>query len=163
MAIGLTEKHLTLIRWSELRSGGHGSAEAVGERLRALLLEDADTAQDAYRQLENAVVSQHDLFQCAPAVVSVIVAAVAEGVIPAANLALALDQLGRILGGYPDMSELRLGNQDLRQQCLDAAARGYWALMKVAWERDEHGAWEVARDVLKVLDPEHSSALLGAE
>jgi hypothetical protein len=52
----------------------------------------------AYERLENPVISQGHLFECAPAVVSVIVAAVADGTVPAANLASSLDLLGRIPG-----------------------------------------------------------------
>jgi hypothetical protein len=160
MIVALADKQLSLIPWVELRCDG-GLSSAVGEDLRVLLFIDDDTADDAYHRLENPVVSQGHLFECAPAVVSVIVAAVADRTVPPPNLAPVLDLLGRILAGYPDESEVVLGRGDLRQRCHEEALRGYWALMRVARTQDPFNAWRVAVDVLSVLDPEHSGRFVG--
>lgn len=155
VSAGLADRQLRLIRWDELRCNW-GMAGAVAQDLRVLLSVDDDSADEAYENLENPVVSQGHLFECAPAVVSVIVAAVADGTVPEANVAPSLDLLGRILAGYPDESEVALGRGDLRERCHEEALRGYWALMRVACQRDPFNAWRVAVDVLSVLDPGHS-------
>ncbi|KRD40429.1 hypothetical protein ASE27_05930 [Oerskovia sp. Root918] len=155
----LAEKQLCLVPWDRLRAGG-GNASGAGEDLRMLLFAEGDADDGAYERLDNEVESQGDLFQCAPAVVSVIVAAVAEGSIPAANLASVLDVLGRVVAGYPDRDEVAAGNGDLREQCHAEAMKGYWSLLRVAVERDSFNAWRVARDVVSALDEEHSRRIL---
>ena len=159
----LAEKQWRLIPWNDLRSGNDDHARQVGDDLRILLFVDADAetgAASAYSRLENVVEAQGHLFQCAPAVVSVIVAAVAEGSIPAANLAPSLDVLGRILAGYADASEVARGHGDLRQQCHAEAMKGYWSLLRAASERDPFNAWRVAQAVLVALDEAHSRRIL---
>lgn len=154
----LAEKQLRLVPWSDLRAGG-GNAGRVGDDLRMLLFAEGD-ADGAYERLENELEAQGDLFQCAPAAVATIVAAVAEGSIPAANLASALDVLGRVVAGYADRSEAAAGNGDLREQCHAEAMKGYWSLLQVASQRDPFNAWRVAQAVLDVLDEEHSRKIL---
>lgn len=102
---GLAARQSDLFDWDQLRSSG-GDASTVRDDLRVLLVAGSDDAAEAYCKLENPVVSQGHLFECAPAVVSVIVAAVADDSVPPANLASALDLLGRIVAGYPDESEI---------------------------------------------------------
>ncbi|WP_419707575.1 hypothetical protein [Promicromonospora sp. NFX87] len=155
----LAEKQLHLVPWSDLRAGG-GNAGHVGEDLRMLLFAEGDADDGAYERLENELEAQGDLFQCAPAAVATIVAAVAEGSIPAANLATVLDVLGRIVAGHADSSEIALGNGDLREQCHAEAMKGYWSLLQVAIERDPFNAWQAARAVLAVLDEENSKRIL---
>jgi hypothetical protein len=117
---------------------------------------DDDAADEAIQNLENPVVSQGHLFECAPAVVSVIMAAVTDDTVPAPNLGPALDLLGRIVAGYPSESEVAAGRLDLRQRCHEEALRGYWALIRVACTPDPFNAWRIAVDILSVLDEEHS-------
>lgn len=155
----LADKQLRLIPWDELRAGG-GDAGGVGADLRMLLFAERDADDGAYERLENEVESQGDVFQCAPAVVSVIVAAVAEGSVPAANLASVLDVLGRVVAGAPGQDEVAAGNGDLRERCHAEAMKGYWSLLRVAAGRDPFNAWRVARDVLSALDEEHSKTIL---
>ncbi|MGW5365477.1 hypothetical protein [Actinopolymorpha pittospori] len=155
----LADKQLRLIPWANLRAGG-GDAGRVGTDLRMLLFAEGAADDGAYERLENEVEAQGDLFQCAPAVASVIIAAVAEGSIPAANLATALDVLGRVVAGHADRSEVAAGNGDLRGQCHAEAMKGYWSLLRVAAERDPFSAWQVAQAVLAVLDEEHSKKIL---
>jgi hypothetical protein len=133
----------------------------VAAELRVLLFVDEEIANEAYDYLENPVVSQGNLFECSPAVVSVIVAAVADGTIPPSSLAPSLDLLGRIIAGYSDKSEVEAGRADLRERCHEEALKGYWALMRVACGRDSFNAWQVAAAVLSVLDEEHSKRFVG--
>jgi hypothetical protein len=158
----LAERQLELTSWGGLRSGS-GNAAEVGADVEMLLFAEGDADDGAYERLENEVEAQGHLFECAPAVVSVIVAAVAEGVIPAANLAPCLDVLGRIVGGYPDASEVALGRSDLRELCHREAMKGYWSLMRLACERDPFNAWRTAQAVLAVLDEEGVRTFLGEE
>ena len=155
----LAERQLRTTPWKGLRSGS-GDATEVGVDLEMLLFAEGDADDGAYERLENEVESQGYLFECAPAVVSVIVAAVAEGAIPAENLASCLDVLGRIVAGYPDASEVAVGRSDLRELCHHEAMRGYWSLMRVASERDRFNAWRAADAVLAVLDEKHSRTIL---
>ena len=156
MSSSLAVRQLALIDWDELRSGSGSSARRVAVDLRALLGIDDDVANEARADLENPVVSQGHLFECAPAVVSVIVAAVADGTIPPPSLGEVLDLLGRIVAGYSAPSELALGRTDLRRRCHEEAWKGYWALMRVACARDPFNAWKEAVEILSMLDPEHS-------
>lgn len=156
---GLADRQLRLIPWEALRCES-GSAMAVVDDLRTLVSEDSDAAIGACTRLENPAVSQGHLFECAPAVVSVIVAAVSDGTVPPENLAAALDLLGRILAGYPDESEVAAGREDLRQRCHEEAMKGYWALLRVACGGDPFNAWRVAVDILPMLDAEHSARFM---
>ena len=158
--VSLADRQLRLVRWDELRCGSGGSAGAVEDDLRTLLFVDGDAAAAAYGRLENPAVSQGHLFECAPAVVSVIVAAITDGTVPPSNVASALDLLGRILAGYPDESEVAQGREDLSHRCHHEALRGYWALLRVACGRDAFNAWRVAVDVLSMLDDEHSTTFV---
>jgi hypothetical protein len=160
MSVGLAEKQLRLFKWETLRASG-GFAGAVPEHLRIMLAAEDDIAVNiACDWLENPIVSQGDLFECAPAVVSVIVAALADGTVPIRNLPPVIDRLGLIIAGYADKSEVLLGREDLREKCHVEARKGYWTLMQIACARDPFNAWELATDVLSVLDPEHSSMFL---
>jgi hypothetical protein len=161
MAIAMADRQLRLTEWDRLRCGNGSSSTVVATELRVLLFVDTEAASRAYGNLENPVVSQGHLFECSPAVVSVIVAAVADGTIPPACLASSLDLLGRIVAGYPDESEVAAGCADLRERCHEEALKGYWALLRVACGRDPFNAWQAAVDVLAVLDEEHSKRFVG--
>lgn len=158
----LAERQLRLIPWGDLRSDSDDAVE-VGKDLEMLIFAEGDADDGAAYRLENRIESQGHLFECAPAVVSVIVAAAAEGSIPAGNLGPCLDLLGRIVAGYSAPSEVALGRTDLRERCQREAMKGYWSLMRVARERDPFNAWQLARDVLAILDEEHSQAVLSEE
>ncbi|WP_285100706.1 hypothetical protein [Promicromonospora sp. MEB111] len=125
-----------------------------------LLFEEELAGDGAYERLENAIEAQGDLFECAPAVVSVIVAAIAENSIPAANLVPSLDVLGRIVVGHSARSEVAVGNGDLRERCHAEAMKGYWSLLWTATQRDSFNAWQAAQAILSVLDEEHSKEFL---
>jgi len=125
-----------------------------------MLFGEGKAAGDAYMRLENLVVAQGNLFQCAPAVTSVVVAAIVDEAVPEKSLAMVLDLLGRIVGGEADPSEVDAGNGDLSAQCQAEALRGYWSIVRIALSSDPFGAHEVAADVLAVLDEPRSRLLL---
>jgi hypothetical protein len=89
-----------------------------------LLTVESPEAVEAYRRMENAVVSQGHLFECAPSAVRVLMSAIADRAVPDANLGAVLDMLCRILAGYPDDSEVEAGNGDLDEQCHKEALKG---------------------------------------
>lgn len=158
----LLYRQLSLTSWATIRSG-RGSAEGVADLLRVALLQDDDSADEALEDLENIVVAQGNVFECAPPVVAAILAALAGDVIPVANLAPCLDLLGRIVAGRPDPTEVALGAEDLTNRVLDEAMRGYWLLVRTATGNDPLGAWRTASAVLTALDAAHSRALLGVD
>jgi hypothetical protein len=92
--------------------------------------------------------------------VSVIVAALADGTIPAPNQAPSLDLLGGIVAGHSDETEVAAGVADVRDRCHAEAVKGYWALIRVACSRDPFNAQRVAADVLSVLDGDHAERFL---
>jgi hypothetical protein len=157
--VNLAERQLQIIPWDDLRAGGENGSAVVAD-LRTMLFEEGRQAGDAYLRLENPVVAQGNLFEVAPAVVSVIVAAITDASIPEKNVAMVLDLLGRILGGAPDPSEVAAGRSDLQERCQAEALRGYWSIVKVAANADQYGAHEVAADVLDVLDEVHGPRFL---
>jgi len=150
----LTHDQIRGIDWQHLRSG-RGDSSSVARDLEALLLGDSAQASAAYAQLENAIESQGRIFECAPAAVAVIIAAIADDVIPAGNVASSLDLLGRVLAGRPDRSELDTGRDDLREAVYSEAIRGYWLLVRIARRRDVFNAWDVAADVVYLLDDQY--------
>lgn len=159
MSPNLAERQLQIISWEKLQPGGEEGSK-LAEDLRTMLFTEGKAAGDAYLRLENPVVAQGNLFECAPAVVSVIIAAVSDASIPEKNLAMVLDLLGRIVGGAADSSEVEAGRGDLQERCQQEASKGYWSLLKIAAAHDPYGAHEVATDVLELIDQPHSHLFL---
>lgn len=155
----LPERQLQITSWADLGAGEENGSTVVAD-LRTMLFEDGPQAGDAYMRLENSVVAQGNLFEVAPAVASVIVAAITDGSIPEKNVALVLDLLGRIVGGAADPSEVAAGRGDLAERCQAEALLGYWSIVKLAAIQDAYGAHDMAANVLEVLDTDHSSRLL---
>lgn len=159
MSSGLAERQWNLVDWKSLRTGG-GTPD-VGADLRTLLTDISQASNAAFDRMENAIVSQGHLFECAPSVVRVITAAIADESIPERNLGATLDLLCRILAGFPDVSEMELGRDDLDQRCHQEAMRGYWPLMKIAAaDPDEFDTQGLAREAVEMLDERHSIEFL---
>jgi hypothetical protein len=157
--VGLAQRQLATIAWNGLRVEG-GSAEEVPSDLHELLFVDDERSEEAYWRLINSVVCQGSLFSSAPAVVSVIAAALADGAVPARNLRQSLDVVGRLVGGRADGSEVAAGNKNLQHDCLLEALKAYWPLVRVALTPDPYGASDLATELLGLLDGEHSRRLL---
>lgn len=156
---GLARRQIAVTPWRALRSGS-GDASTVARDLKTLLLDDVERAGRAYAALENVVESQGHLFECAPAVVAVIAAAISDGTVPAANLAPTLDLLGRVLAGHAAPSETALGNTRVREECHASAMQAYWPLVRLALLDDEFHAQDVARDIVLALDEAAARAVL---
>jgi hypothetical protein len=152
MSTGLAERELTATPWTDLRAC-YQAADRVPDQLRLLLFsEDQEVVSQAYGQIEGLVVAQGDLFECAPAVVRVIVAGIAESSIPMPNLGSTLEFLTMILTGHADESEVAAGCADLQARCHLEAMRGYWAIAAVAHTHDAHQNCELAADIIEMLD-----------
>ncbi|MCC2315843.1 hypothetical protein [Cellulomonas xiejunii] len=163
MSASVAGRQLKLVPWDKLESGDGPDAATVARDLELLLFAAADVDDGAYERLENMIESQGYLFECAPAAVSVIVAAATEGSIQHAALAPSLDVLGRIVGPCASPPSPEPKQNQLREACRAEAMKGYWALIRIAMERDRYRAWAVAESVLAVLDKEHSRAILNEE
>jgi hypothetical protein len=161
MSVGLAQRQLESISWSTLRVEG-GWATDVPSDLQALLFVDAESAEEAYLRLTNSVVCQGSTFRSAPAVVSVIMAALTDESIPALNMRQTIDLLGRLVGGRADRSEVAEGYVNIREECATEALRGYWSLVKVALTPDPYRASQLASELLRMLDSEHASRILTA-
>jgi hypothetical protein len=152
-------RQFALVDWGALRSGG--SPERMKDDLWTLLTVDGSAANEAFFGLENEVVAQGDLFECAPSVVSAIMAALAGDVVPLANRGAVLDLLCRVLLGHSAPSEVEAGNLDLTQQVHREATKGYWTLIEIAaGERDPYDAWDLAGQAAEMIDEAHTVALL---
>lgn len=152
----LVDELLNAPNWLHMRSGNSSTAMQVRDDLRTLLFSgDPSAVNAAYGRIENPVVAQGNLYQCAPAVVSVIVAGLAERAIPHKNLGSALDFLGLILTGYSAKSEEAKGEPHLRRKCFNEAVRGYWSIRALALSPDNsYEMSSLVEEIVEILDLE---------
>ncbi len=110
--------------WRDLREAS-GSAAGIPHALEGMLTADSPNAVDvAYWKLENHVVVQGELFEAAPHVVSVLLAALLDNSPSFIRIGI-LELLFQILGGESHESE---GERDLGPKCRDLAREGLWLL-----------------------------------
>lgn len=156
--VGLARSQLAAVPWSTLPANG-GRGEEVRDLLTTMLFSRVtDEVNVAYRRIENSVTAQGDLSPCAPGVVSVIMAAVAER--DATDLALGpvLDLLGLTLAGFTARWEVEIGTRDLRAACYREATKGYWGLRRLAASHDgAPGVVELAGILVSMLDDEEAA------
>jgi hypothetical protein len=155
LGMGLAQAQLASVSWATLGAGNR-TAEHVRDLLTTMLFsEDSEAVGEAYTWIENPVTAQGDLSECAPAVVSVIMAALAEESVPARNLGPVLDFLGLVLRGYTATWELARGVRGLRADCYREAMKGYWTLRKVALLADDpYDNADLAGVLVEMLDDE---------
>lgn len=148
--------------WGTMRSGS-GDAGRVSDDLAVLLFGDGQAVEGAAARLAVEIESQGHLFECAPAVVTVVLAAVAERAVPPVNLARALGLVGRTLGGPVATAGASPEQVRLREECRRETMKAYWILVHTATASS--GSFigrQAAREVLELLDEEHARALLAA-
>jgi hypothetical protein len=156
LGAGLARAQLASISWATLGAGNR-TAEHVRDHLMTTMLfsEDSRAVEEAYTWIENPVTAQGDLSECAPAVVSVIMAAVADDSVPYPNLGPVLDLLGLTLAGYTATWELERGVRGLRAACYREAMKGYWSLRSIATLPTDRGDVSgEARTIVEMLDDE---------
>jgi hypothetical protein len=148
----LVELELERHDWGSLREIA-GSAEAVPDALRGLLAARAPAEIDRfYWRLENRVVAQGGLYQAALPVVSVLLAALVEG-IPSTVKGSVLDLLFEIVAGSPTQEEVEAGNAGLGEACRDAAREGLWLIYRELWSAKSGSAvHDTAVEILRQIE-----------
>ncbi|MFL6073305.1 MAG: hypothetical protein ACJ73S_07925 [Mycobacteriales bacterium] len=119
------------------------------ESLRGLILaSDEEEAAQYYWQLENVVVVQGQLFEAAPAAVSVIMAALADE-LSSASRGWCLELLFQLVSGESNQEAVGRGNLDLGERCRANAREGLWLLYAEMARGKFDGA---AQQVIQVLE-----------
>ncbi|MCC2320791.1 hypothetical protein [Cellulomonas xiejunii] len=159
-----------VLGWSQLdlalgeAARGGGAATRVRDDLVVLLFGDGPGVDDAGARLEDQVAPGGGLAECAPAVVSVVVAAFAERSVAPPNLVRALGLLERLLGGGGATTEDAGPEVTLLAQCRHEAARGFWTLAHLATHaQGADDSRRAARQVLRCLGDEHAGYLVAGE
>lgn len=154
----LAELELARWDWSRLRQAT-GHAGHVPGSIRAMLRSGSpDELDERYWELENHVVIQGRLFQAAPPVVSVLMAALTCRERPGWVRVGILDLLFQLVIGTSHESEIANGSLLLGATCKKAARHGLWVLYRELLE----GERDRAKDVLDQIeeDQDRLSAVL---
>ena len=109
--------------WNQLQVMGDRSDRVPGSLRGLVFAMDEDEATLYYWELENTVVVQGQLFEAAPAVVSVLLAALAEGVSSEA-IGWVLELLFQLVSGDSDVEAVERGNGSLGDACRNKAREG---------------------------------------
>jgi hypothetical protein len=110
--------------------------------------ETPDELDERYWELENHVVIQGRLFQAAPPVVSVLMAALTCAERPSWVRIGILDLLFQLVIGTSHESEIANGSHLLGATCKKAARHGLWVLYRELYE----GERDAARDILDQIE-----------
>jgi hypothetical protein len=125
----LAERMLALPDWQALREAS-GNARDIPDAVLALAAADSEPkASEAYWRLDNNVVVQGQLFECALPLVSVILALLA-GDLPEPARPRLLELLYQIVVGRTAVSEFERGNRDLAERCRTEVVKGLWLYYK---------------------------------
>lgn len=155
--LGLAERLLAAIDWSDYRQLGGDPATEVGELLRSLLestLETADTTSDA---LENVVAVQANLYSAAEPAVSVLAASLVDPRPRWVRISV-LELMYLVLSGAPVAEEIECGNGALLDRCRTRVRESLWLIVRVALA--DSTCYEVALEVLDLVDPGGLAAAL---
>ena len=140
----LAELELDRWDWSRLRQAT-GPATHVPGSIRAMLRAGTpDELDEHYWELENHVVIQGRLFQSAPPVVAVLMAALTCADRPSWVRIGVLDLLFQLVIGTSHESEIANGSHLLGATCQKTARHGLWVLYRELME----GERDAARDIL---------------
>ena len=149
------EKELERHSWSRLREAS-GSANEIPEALRAMLgAATADAVEVAYWKLENHVVVQGQLFEVAPYVVSVLMAALVEDSPSYVRVGI-LELLLQITSGESHTSEK---DTTLGPQCRARASEVTW-LLYGELNADLPGQRAAAIEVLEQIETDRDRLLM---
>jgi hypothetical protein len=160
-SVSLAEIELARIDWSKLREirSSYGdrivSADYVPSVIKALL--NAKTPKEAEElewKIDNHIFVQRQLFEAAEYLVPVLITALLEAKQDFIKLTI-FRLLFEIVSGYPDQSEIALGNNGLADRCRAKAREGLWVLYQLFV-----GGNEVQRcfvfDVLEAIETDAS-------
>lgn len=155
--MGLVDVELARHEWLSLPVAGD-RAEATPRSLVGLL--SAHTEEDAeryYWRLENVVVIQSQLYEAAPAVVSVLLAGLA-GKLSKPAKEWVLELLFQLVAGESSVEAVDRGHPDLGDRCRLVAREGLWLL----YSELDGPYGQAVRAVLKRID-EESGRLAAAD
>ncbi|GAA0648927.1 hypothetical protein GCM10010174_85500 [Kutzneria viridogrisea] len=133
--------------WDSMPVMGDRS-EQVPLNLFGLIAADSESAvEEFYWGLENVVVVQGQLFEAAPAVVSVLLASLVGELSPSARRMI-LELLFQLVSGESDEEAIERGNPELGAACREQARLGISVLYS-----ELYGHFSVAaRDILEVVE-----------
>ena len=144
----LAEIELARWDWSRLRQAT-GPATHVPGSIRAMLsAATPDELDEYYWELENHVVIQGRLFQAAPPVVAVLMAALTCAERPSWVRIGVLDLLFQLVIGTSHESEIANGSHLLGATCKKTVRHGLWVLYRELIE----GERDAARDILDQVE-----------
>ncbi|MFC4080142.1 hypothetical protein [Amycolatopsis samaneae] len=155
----LAREEIRRTDWESLPVMGDRSKRVPGSIAGLLLATSNAEAERYYWELENCVVVQGQLFEAAPAVVPVLLAALVEGVSPAAKPHV-LELLFQLVAGEADEEAAARGNPKLGDECRARAREGLWILYGELGGKFDYAA----RDILDrvEVDRDRFSRLTGA-
>ncbi|MGC0419800.1 hypothetical protein [Embleya sp. AB8] len=140
--------------WKSMLCGCGDSAEHIARDL--LRLADRGSRQEpSHVSLEGHVWSPVVLWEPAPAVTSVVLAALADDVAPTARGWL-LDLLQCMVTGEGTDSESARRGLDLPELCKDLAVQSLWLLHKEVMSNRAPGAAGAAFEILTVVEPDRA-------
>ncbi|MET9171494.1 hypothetical protein [Streptomyces misionensis] len=137
--------------WAGMRCGCGGSAAHLADDLTAVAAAGSGAEPDV--GLEGHVWSPVTLWEPAPAVVSVALAALADDVTPVAREWFLRQLQYLVTGEGTDPSSARRGT-DLPERCRELAARGLWLLYAEVMANRSLGAVGSAFEIITVLEPD---------
>jgi hypothetical protein len=128
--------------WAKL-AAAQGHATEVPAALRELLsAKTPDDVNRAYWKLENSVVVQGQLYESAPHVVCVLMAALASSDRPSHVRIGVLELLFQMVNGFTHRSEEARGLSHLELTCRSVAKQGLWSLYRELYTPIGDGAFE---------------------
>ena len=147
----LAKREISRVDWSLLPVMGDRSSSVPTSLIGLLEARSEDEAEKFYWKLENVVVVQGQLFEAAPATVSVLLAALAEGVSSVVK-AHVLELIFQLVAGESEEDAVARGNAALGDECRVRAREGIWTLYSEL-VGEHHRA---VRDILARIDQDES-------
>ncbi|MEV0192196.1 hypothetical protein AB0I39_27115 [Kitasatospora purpeofusca] len=150
----LVEMEIARQDWKGMLCGCGGSAEHLARDLLQLAGRGS-LREPSHVSLEEHVWSPAVLWEPAPAVTSVALAALADDVAPTAREWF-LDLLQRMVAGEGTDSESARRGLDLPELCRGLAVQGLWLLYEEVMSNQSLGGTGTAFEILTVVEPERS-------
>lgn len=150
-SISLVDIELSRVDWSRLRDVA-GFADYVPSVIKALLnAESIEEAEELYWRIDNHVVVQGQLFEAAEYLVPVLMSSLLE-INQDFIKYYVFDLLIQIVAGFPDRSEMALGNSEIRERCRAKAREGLWLLYNDLL----FGKSEAAAEIIEIIETDAS-------
>ncbi|WP_338846804.1 hypothetical protein V8J88_23925 [Massilia sp. W12] len=138
---------ISRINWENLRVAPGSAVIIPNALIRLLKTQSAEDANEIYWQLENHIVIQGQVFQCAEFAIPVLLLALADDCSRPTKVAC-MELLFQILAGTPHQSEIDAENNELMDRCHKKAREGLWLLYKEL----QDGVTDAAYEILDLID-----------